>query len=95
MRSSKGETIQFSVRLPISLREEINSSAKELDIDVATWIRHACRDKLEKHKKESESTQGTPINDAAIASAVEKYLSHNYTFNKVSEKGAEKIMQRI
>lgn len=46
---------QFTIRLPVELKEALQNSAKEKDIDGVTWIRHAIREKLAREEAEKKS----------------------------------------
>lgn len=46
---------QFTIRLPVELKEALQNSAREKDIDGVTWIRHAIREKLAREEAEKKS----------------------------------------
>lgn len=84
-RSRTGdETVQFSVRLPVELKQRIDEKVKELDLDVTTWIRHACREKLER-----DSNQGDKVFNAELYKVFEEFIKSKNT------QTSEKMKQRI
>lgn len=49
------EMVQFSIRIPAELKQQIDSRVEELDLDLTTWIRHAIREKLERDSNKDYS----------------------------------------
>lgn len=56
---------QFTVRLPQELKDAMQKAAKEEDIDMVSWLRHAIREKL-LHDSGEKLFSKSEIKDAII-----------------------------
>lgn len=57
---------QFTLRLPSELKEALQQSAKEQDIDAVVWIRHAIREKLERERAAAAEKETRQLNEEQL-----------------------------
>lgn len=83
-----GETVQLSIRLPIGVKEQIDKEVEKRDLDFTTWIRHACREKLE---RDTNPDYSNLLSATQVYAMIEKALSERENAAKQSEK----MLQRV
>lgn len=78
-------TAQFTIRIPQELKDELQESARNQDIDGIVWVRHAIREKLVREQNELPNISREEIREIAREEAMKLIQEHAGT--NISNKG--------